>query len=276
MLFMSLLLSWALVCHATAPMEVPVRAYDSCGTTMKLALTFDNGPTVTNNATATVLDILLKLNIVATFFVSPNITPGQPLDEKCSLVSRMVQEGHYVGCLSWNHTDLTSWTNEDIKNYAIDPCVEWVRNCSGTDFQTSHFRPPYGNLNYSQAQYVSQQLGMKIGFWSVNSQDYLSCGDYNTIWNNIQTNITSYTAVNGQNQSQVIDMQDVCEYNALNSEGVSVIEKIYTTYSAMGYQFVDVEDCYNRCDNRQSGICKSQQSTHYTLCSWNSGYTGCH
>lgn len=104
-----------------------IRAYDSCGSGMKMALTFDDGPAVSHGQTEKILDVLNKIDVKATFFVAPHVHDNDRMNDKCDLVSRMVSEGHYVGCHSWNDSDIYDWCNEDIKKYAVDPCVDWVR-----------------------------------------------------------------------------------------------------------------------------------------------------
>eukprot|EP00475_Leptophrys_vorax_P037011 TRINITY_DN6329_c0_g1_i1.p1 TRINITY_DN6329_c0_g1~~TRINITY_DN6329_c0_g1_i1.p1 ORF type:complete len:279 (-),score=57.81 TRINITY_DN6329_c0_g1_i1:45-881(-) len=272
-----LVLGVILLGMATA--DTSVRAYDSCGSGMKIALTFDDGPAVGDGQTERILDILKDLGIKATFFVTPYMYDVEKLSEKCSLVSRMIGDGHYVGCHSWNHSDVSNWSNEDIKMYAVDPCVSWVRDCSGCDFNPTHFRAPYGNLKYDQAKYLCQDLGLTIGFWSMDVFDYSCPGDFNGIWETVSGNMSSLYGSYGCYQSQVIDMHDVNEYNACDSSGKTVIERIYETYgpSGVGYEFVRADECYENCDNMVDGVCKNQQGTHYNICSWpqSSGYPGC-
>jgi peptidoglycan/xylan/chitin deacetylase (PgdA/CDA1 family) len=193
------------------------------------------------------------------------------------LIARMIAEGHYVGCHSWNHPDFTKpvLSHSDMVDQQITPCIEWVQSCSQVEFTTKHFRAPYGNLLEWQAQIISEDLGMKIGFWNVDPSDYVTPGDYDSIWDALQGEFTG-----NESSSAVILLHEENEFNALNGRGKSVIESIVTTYGPMGagYEFVTVDECYNECDTIvEDGICKSSSSTHYTLCKWThqTQYNGC-
>ena len=67
-------------------------------------LTFDDGPTINNNRTEIILNILKEYNISATFFVIGNRVNAT--NRTIQLVKRMVADGHTVGSHTWSHLDL--------------------------------------------------------------------------------------------------------------------------------------------------------------------------
>jgi peptidoglycan/xylan/chitin deacetylase (PgdA/CDA1 family) len=254
-----------------------VKAYDSCGSGKKIAITFDDGTITSNSATATVLDVLKSIGIKASFFISPNNYDVEDLySGKCTLVARIVSEGHYVGCHSWDHPDFTSpvLSNSSIAS-EISQCTDYVKSCSGVNYVSKHFRPPYGDLLYSQASYISNSLGLTTAFWNIDSDDWRTVNDYAAIWSNVNSRITAmnnaYSSTYGPYTSVVLLFHDYASYNARSSSGTHVLKTLYDTWgpSGIGYSFVTVDQCYNDCNTIvDGGICKNQRATHYQLCTW--------
>ena len=71
--------------------------------------TFDDGPA---SYTDTLLDILKKYNVKATFFVIGNRLVRE---ENKKTLKRMYSDGHIVAIHGYNHTSMTTLTDQQIK-----------------------------------------------------------------------------------------------------------------------------------------------------------------
>ena len=75
----------------------------------KIYLTFDSGYEA--GYTQNILDTLKKTNVKATFFITAHY-----LNTAEDLVMQMIKDGHEVGNHTVNHKDITSLTDEELKN----------------------------------------------------------------------------------------------------------------------------------------------------------------
>lgn len=124
-------------------------------------LTFDDGPDEV--MTPKVLDILKKYNIKATFFVI-----GKKAEKNPELLLRIVNEGHIVGCHSWDHTwSFPMKSSVDICN-EMSQCEEYVYKITGK--RMALFRPPFGVTNPLIAEAVDIKKYTCVG-WSIRSFD---------------------------------------------------------------------------------------------------------
>lgn len=125
------------------------------------ALTFDDVPDTV--FTPKVLDVLKKYNVKATFFVVGNRAEAHP-----ELIKRIVQEGHAIGNHSFSHPNLPKVSDARFHDEVLR--TEKILH-SLTGYTTSLFRPPYGNINEPQIQWLASQH-MKIINWNVDSLDW--------------------------------------------------------------------------------------------------------
>lgn len=123
-------------------------------------LTFDDGPHQVN--TAKLLDLLLNLNVKATFFVQGENTVRHP-----DLAQRIVAEGHTIAGHSFTHRRLPlfafhlAWDEYKRTQEAI---------YDATQVRTKLYRPPYGWLTVPMLLYAL--LGrIKLVLWSIDSDD---------------------------------------------------------------------------------------------------------
>lgn len=131
----------------------------------RLALTFDDGPYP--QYTPRLLDILKKHNARATFFVLGSLARSHP-----HIITRIVNEGHEIGCHSWHHANYTRLSAEAIHNdlarweAAVNPLIggpaRWMR-------------PPYGAIN-STARAVITQRGYRVALWTGDTGDWRKPG----------------------------------------------------------------------------------------------------
>ncbi len=127
----------------------------------EIALTFDDAPD--DNFTPKVLDVLKKEGVRATFFVVGNRVQAHP-----EIVRRMVREGHVVGNHSWNHANLPKLGDAEFRDQILrtDQVIE-----SLTGYRPTFVRPPYGNIDENQIQWLASQHKVIVN-WDIDSLDW--------------------------------------------------------------------------------------------------------
>ena len=127
-----------------------------------LYLTFDNG--YENGFTAPILDVLRSKKVPAAFFVTGHYVEREP-----ELIKRMVDEGHIIGNHSWSHPDMTTMSDEQIRQ-ELQKVKQAVTNITGKSVM-SYLRPPRGIFN-DRVLKVSRQEGYISVFWSLAYKDW--------------------------------------------------------------------------------------------------------
>jgi peptidoglycan/xylan/chitin deacetylase (PgdA/CDA1 family) len=123
----------------------------------KVYLTFDDGPIP--DVTEWVIDHLKTYSIKATFFcVGDNITKYP------HIYKRLIDDGHSIGNHTFNHLKGFYTNNETY--------FDNVAKCNDLLNGSKLFRPPYGQLKFSQIRKLSKSY--KIILWDVLSYDYSS------------------------------------------------------------------------------------------------------
>lgn len=128
-----------------------------CEKTKCVALTFDDGP---GKYTASLLDMLAKENVPATFYLL-----GQNVANFPGAVNRMAYEGHQLGNHTFDHQSLTGLSAQEIKN-EVSATESAIRKASGLTPDT--LRPPYGAHNSA----VDQLVDTPIVLWDVDTLDW--------------------------------------------------------------------------------------------------------
>lgn len=126
-----------------------------------VSLTFDDGPD--EIMTPKVLDVLKKYNIKATFFII-----GKKAERNPDIISRIVNEGHIIGCHSWSHECNFPLQSSTAIYNEICRCEELIFSLTGKTLNL--FRPPFGVTNPLVAGAVKAKGYIPIG-WSVRSYD---------------------------------------------------------------------------------------------------------
>ncbi|WP_099950209.1 polysaccharide deacetylase family protein [Ezakiella peruensis] len=130
----------------------------------KLYLTFDEGYEYNNN-TAKILDTLAEKNVKALFFVTGHYVKSQP-----ELVSRMVNEGHYVGNHTVDHLNPPQALAENKFVDDIQGLEQIYAEIIGGNM-SPFYRPPAGG--YSEATLsAAESLGYRTVFWSFAYKDW--------------------------------------------------------------------------------------------------------
>lgn len=126
----------------------------------KIALTFDDGP---NENTLSVLDILKKKNVKATFFCI-----GINIEKHPEILKRIIEEGHIVGNHSYSHSNFFDFYRKNRLIEEIRKTDALIESISGKKVKL--FRPPYGVTNPSIRRALEVTKHKVIG-WNIRSLD---------------------------------------------------------------------------------------------------------
>jgi peptidoglycan/xylan/chitin deacetylase (PgdA/CDA1 family) len=133
---------------------LPQCAWSLPNTQNKIYLTFDDGPTP--EVLPIILNALDTYKVPATFFCV-----GENMLRHPGLVKEILKRKHVIGNHTHNHISGWRTKNKDyFKN--IEACT--------TVYKSKLFRPPYGRLRASQANYLCKKY--KLIMWDVLSYDY--------------------------------------------------------------------------------------------------------
>ncbi|WP_028399466.1 peptidoglycan-N-acetylglucosamine deacetylase [Ectobacillus panaciterrae] len=139
-------------------------------------LTFDDGP---SNYQKTILDILAKNEIKATFFMVGTNVPSHK-----DSIKRLVKEGHYPGLHSMTHNYKKLYTDGQIVN-EMKQVQDLIRDVTGI---TAHLtRCPYGSMPGLNQGLRDQMAaaGFKEWDWTIDSLDWKLSGNPNAVTQNV-------------------------------------------------------------------------------------------
>lgn len=176
----------------------------------QVALTFDDGPDP--RTTPQVLDMLKKYHAKATFFML-----GGKISGNETLVKRIADEGNEVGNHSFDHSNFTKLSHEQIVSQ-IESTNSLIEKACGK--KPIYFRPPYGATD----ERVKQAVGMSQLLWTVDTKDW---ENHNT--SAIMTNIKNQLRPNG-----IILMHDI------HQTSVNALPTVLDYLVNQGYHFVTV------------------------------------
>lgn len=182
-------------------------------------LTFDNG--YEQGYTASILDILKKHEVPATFFVTGHYVETEP-----ELVKRMVEEGHIIGNHSYNHPDFTTMNKEEMKK-ELDLVEEAVRKLTKQQ-EMIYLRPPRGTFNENTLRWA-EELGYVHIFWSVAFKDWEI--DRQRGWQYAYDQMMQQV-----HPGAIVLLHTVSEDNA------KALEKIIIDLKKRGYSFKSLDD----------------------------------
>lgn len=126
-----------------------------------VALTFDDGPSVTD--TPRLLDILRDKKVTATFFVV-----GERAEQHPEIVRRARAEGHLVGNHTWSHPSLFCFLTPARLRAEIERGEESVQRTCG--FRPRYFRSPVGLRHPLLGPYL-REAGLEYISWSIRTGD---------------------------------------------------------------------------------------------------------
>ena len=183
----------------------------------QIALTFDGA--WGNEDTATLLDILERQGVTATFFFTGGWISNFPDD-----VKTILEKGHEVGNHSENHKQMSKLSKEQCKE-EIQIVHDKVKELTGLEMTV--FRPPFGDYNDTVIQ-AANELGYHVIQWDVDSLDWKDYGCESII----------HTVTNHKHlgNGSIILMHNGAKYTK------DALEKMITKLKEQGYEFVKVSE----------------------------------
>lgn len=188
-----------------------------------IALTFDDGPNAV--LTPQVLDVLLRHDARATFFVVGMHVPGNE-----ALLRRMHAEGHEIGNHSWSHTDMTTLPVEQMRQQIYD--TQAAVTAAGVPAPRL-FRAPYGVVD----DVVRSQVPLSIVQWNIDPEDW----HHHKETQHIVEHMGSYAKPGG-----VVVMHDT------QARTLQALDPMLT-HMGQAYQFVTISDLLHLAPG-QSGM----------------------
>ena len=218
--FASIILSLLfLLRFLTVSSTAEIKVYRSVETSKKqIALTFDDGPHPT--LTPRILEILVKYNVPATFFMV-----GQNVLNYPDAARAVIQAGHEVG----NHT----FTHPHIANLDEKAIFDEIGKCEDALEELCEYRPhilrtPQGALTSSLERCLLDDDYILV-LWSLDTRD----------WENKSTACIVQTVLNRVQAGDIILMHDFIGHNSKTPEA---LEKMIPILLSQGYEFVTVSE----------------------------------
>ena len=168
--------------------------------------------------TPTLIDILKKYDVPATFFVV-----GAWVDKYPDCVRALSNAGHQVQNHSNTHPYLTSLPKTKMID-EINSCNEKIKAITGVS--PTLLRPPYGDYDNVVIEAV-EECGMKTIQWSVDSLDWKENATADSIYNRVVGKV--------QNGSIVLFHNDA-------DHTPEALPRILETLKGEGYEFVFIND----------------------------------
>ena len=185
---------------------------------MKIALTFDDGPHPVQ--TPKILALLDKYRIKATFF-----TVGINATYYPDTLELVAKRGHEIGNHTFTHPQVLSLDSETLKS-EVEKCEATIFEL--TDRKTKIFRPPEGMIDADVKQ-VLGKLDYKVILWDIDTRDWAHTSPSN-IAENVISNISS---------GDIILMHDYISYNSPTIEALDIFIPILLE---KGYSFVVISE----------------------------------
>lgn len=193
-------------------------------------LTFDDGP---SSITHSVLDILKKYNVKATFFV---INSG---NYNKATLQREVNEGHTIGLHAYDHNYAIAYKDDNSYLDGIDKLRAKVK--ADTGFDSHYIRFPGGSSNTISKRYskgimsritkTAKQRGYKYYDWNVDDDDAGRARTADDCYNNIIKELRP-------NRSNIVLMHDF----GTNKKILEALPRIIEYCQKNGYKMLPIDD----------------------------------
>jgi peptidoglycan-N-acetylmuramic acid deacetylase len=184
-----------------------------------LYLTFDNG--YENGYTPKILAVLKKEKVPATFFVTGHYLESQP-----KLVKQMVKEGHIIGNHSWFHPDLTTKSDDRIRE-ELEKVKVATKKLTGQK-KMKYVRPPRGVLSERTLK-VAKDEGYTHVMWSLAFVD----------WNVNHQKGWKYSYDNIMRQ---VHPGAVILLHTVSKDNADALDKVIKDLKKKGYKFKSLDD----------------------------------
>ena len=193
-------------------------------------LTFDDGPSSITNS---VLDILKKYNVKATFFV---INSGS---YNKTTLQREVNEGHTIGLHAYDHNYAIAYKDDNSYLDGIDKLRAKVK--ADTGFDSHYIRFPGGSSNTISKRYskgimsritkTAKQRGYKYYDWNVDDDDAGRARTADDCYNNVVKELRP-------NRSNIVLMHDF----GTNKKILEALPRIIEYCQKNGYTTLPIDD----------------------------------
>lgn len=198
------------------PIEPPFANRVDCSKVKCVALSYDDGP---GPQTHRLLDTLKEQGVKATF-----LTVGKQVAAYPNILKREVEEGHAVGCHTWDHPQLTKLPIDQVHTQ-IQNTLDIMAKAGGV--QTNFTRPPYGAVNPNVKAELAN-LGQAVVMWDVDTLD----------WKHRDPQKVLEIAMKEVHPGSIILMHDI--HNA----SIDIAPTLIKTLRDQGYTFVTIPQMY--------------------------------
>ena len=187
-------------------------------TEKKIALTFDDGPSI---YTLEVLELLKKYNAKATFFCI-----GKNIETHPEILQKVIDEGHLVGNHSYSHSKFFDFYNSDKIREELQKTDALLEKF--TSKKINFFRPPYG-VTTPSIRRALKVTGHKTIGWNIRSLDG-GTTDVELILNRIKKRVSP---------GGIVLLHDTGEHSVL------VLEQFLQFLQQNNYKVVSIEELLN-------------------------------
>ena len=142
------------------PIRAPAARLVTSPSSMKIAITFDDGPAA---YTEQILDVLEQHGGRATFFVT-----GSRVESNADIIKRAFNMGNEIANHSWSHARFTRISDDQIRS-EIQRTSDAIRAVTGVS--PPFYRPPYGSTD-DRVVRVSAEMGYSIVKWTLDTLDW--------------------------------------------------------------------------------------------------------
>ncbi|KXS22380.1 carbohydrate esterase family 4 protein [Gonapodya prolifera JEL478] len=198
----------------------------------QVALSFDDGPYI---YTPGLLDLLDELQVKVTFFVNGKNEGDLSNPYFGGMVQRAANSGHCVGSHTWDHADLTTLNEAQIRS-ELSQVESSLLSLIGR--RPNFLRPPYGNYNDLVTQ-VAQSMGYgAIVIWNTDTRDWEHP-------QNVGSSISVYQAMlasTSPNSGSILAL----DHDILPTVTDVVRQAVNLIRSQGGWTFVTMDTCLQR------------------------------
>lgn len=187
-------------------------------TEKKIALTFDDGPSI---YTLQVLELLKKYNAKATFFCI-----GKNIEAHPQILQKVIDEGHLVGNHSYSHSKFFDFYNASTITEELQKTDALLEKF--TSKKINFFRPPYG-VTTPSIRRALKVTGHKTIGWNIRSLDG-GTQNQELIFNRLIKHISP---------GGIVLLHDTAEHSVL------VLEQFLQFLQQNNYEVVSIEELLN-------------------------------
>lgn len=184
-----------------------------------VALTFDDGPSPKSD---TVIAILEKLNVKATFFLT-----GNSMHHYFPETERIVNSGHEIGNHTYSHKRLIFKSYKTITS-EIEKTDSLIRKAGYT--KEIHFRPPHAKKLLFLPYYLEQK-NIKTILWDIEPESKDEIASNSDL-------IAKYVIEHSRNGS-IILLHPMYDWD---NESINAIEKIVYGLKKKGFEFKTISE----------------------------------